>query len=131
MSSEPIRSSVRVHREDLYDQSFDLEFFREDLGEPFANEQLWTPNSFLAAVGESLRILCGEVVEIITANPPEEPSVLQVEIDYKIEGLLLKAHTVYASSRLKLGSKEAETERLCELMLPQITEGLRPLIVGV
>lgn len=130
MSSEPIRSTVRIFREDLYNQSFDLEFFREDLGEEISKQSIWTPISFIAAVGESLRILCGEAIEIMVANPPEEPSVLQVEIDYHIEGLLLKAHTVYASSRLELADKEAESLRLCDLMLPQITEGLRPIIGG-
>jgi len=130
MSSEPIRSTVRIFRECLYDQSFNLEFFREDLGEEIAKQPIWTPMSFLAAVGESLRILCGEAIEILSADPPEEPIVLQVEIDYHIEGLLLKAHTVYASSRIGKASKEEESSRLCDLVLPQITEGLKPIIGG-
>lgn len=130
MSSEPIRSSVRIFREDVYNKSFDLEFFREDLGEPYDILQVWTPTAFIMAVGESLKVLCGEAIEIISEDPPENPVVLGVAISFKVEGLMLQAHTVYASSRLALAHKEDEVERLYDLLVPQITECLKPLIGG-
>lgn len=130
MSSEPIRSSVRIFREDVYNKSFDLEFFREDLGEPYDSLQVWTPTAFIMAVGESLKVLCGEAIEIISEDPPESPVVLGVAISFKVEGLMLQAHTEYASSRLALAHKEDEVDRLYDLLVPQITECLKPLIGG-
>lgn len=130
MSSEPIRSTVRIFRGDVYNKSFDLEFFREDLGDPYETLQVWTPTAFIMAIGESLRVLCGEAIEIISEDPPESPIVLGVAVDFKVEGLFIQANTVYASSRLELAHKEDEVERLYDLLVPQITECLKPLIGG-
>lgn len=127
MKSDPIKSVVKIYRDDTYKKEFSLEFFKEDLDydDSDVETHLWTPTTFMLGVGESLRVLCDEAMMILLNEPPELPSVLNIDIEFLLQGIDLQAHTVFASNAVIKTSVEAQSERLLKQLVPQITEHLK------
>lgn len=127
MKSDPIKSVVKIYRDDAYKKEFSLEFFKEDLDydDSEVETHLWTPTTFMLGVGESLKVLCDETMMILLNEPPELPSVLNIDIEFLLQGIDLQAHTVFASNAVIKTSVEAQSERLLSQIVPQITERLK------
>lgn len=127
MKSDPIKSVVKIYRDDTYKKEFSLEFFKEDLDydDSDVETHLWTPTTFMLGVGESLRVLCDEAMMILLNEPPELPSVLNIDVEFLLQGIDLQAHTVFASNAVIKTSVEAQSERLLSQIVPQITEHLK------
>lgn len=127
MKSDPIKSVVKIYRDDTYKKEFSLEFFKEDLDyeDSDVETHLWTPTTFMLGVGESLRVLCDEAMMILLNEPPELPSVLNIDVEFLLQGIDLQAHTVFASNAVIKTSVEAQSERLLAQLVPQITERLK------
>lgn len=127
MKSDPIKSVIKIYRDDTYKKEFNLEFFKEDLDydDSEVETHLWTPTTFMLGVGESLRVLCDEAMMILLNEPPELPSVLNIDIEFLLQGIDLQAHTVFASNAVIKTSVEAQSERLLSQIVPQITEHLK------
>lgn len=127
MKSDPIKSVVKIYRDATYKKEFSLEFFKEDLDydDSEVETHLWTPTTFMLGVGESLRVLCDEAMMILLNEPPELPSVLNIDVEFLLQGIDLQAHTVFASNAVIKTSVEAQSERLLAQLVPQITERLK------
>lgn len=128
MKSDPIKSVIKIYRDDTYNKEFSLEFFKEDLDYSDSEDvktHLWTPTTFMLGVGESLKVLCGEAMMILLNEPPELPSVLNIDVEFLLQGIDLQAHTVFASNAVIQTSVEAQSERLLKQLVPQITEHLK------
>lgn len=131
MKSDPIKSIIKIHRGEAYRKEFSLEFFKEDLDYDDSEDvetHLWTPATFMLGVGESLKVLCGEAMMILLNEPPELPSVLNIDVEFLLQGIDLQAHTVFASNAVIQTSVEAQSERLLTQLVPQITEHLKKYI---
>lgn len=128
MKSDPIKSVIKIYRDDTYNKEFSLEFFKEDLdyGDPEGvDTHLWTPTTFILGVGESLRVLCDEAIMIMFNEPPELPSVLHIDVEFLLQGIDLQAHTVFASNAVIETNIETQVERLLNQLVPQISETLK------
>lgn len=128
MKSDPIKSVIKIYRDDTYKKEFILEFFKEDLDYDNldgADTHLWTPTTFMLGVGDSLKVLCGEAMMILLNEPPELPSVLNIDVEFLLQGIDLQAHTVFASNAVIQTNIEAQSERLLKQLVPQITERLK------
>lgn len=128
MKSDPIKSVIKIYRDDTYNKEFSLEFFKEDLDYSYSEDvktNLWTPTTFMLGVGESLKVLCDEAMMILLNEPPELPSVLNIDVEFLLQGIDLQAHTVFASNAVIKTSVEAQSERLLTQLVPQITEHLK------
>lgn len=128
MKSDPIKSIIKIHRGEDYRKEFILEFFKEDLDYEDVETHLWTPTTFMLGVGESLKVLCDEAMMILLNEPPELPSVLNIDVEFLLQGIDLQAHTVFASNAVIQTSVEAQSDRLLKQLVPQITERLKKYI---
>lgn len=131
MKSDPIKSVIKIYRDDDYNKEFRLEFFKDDLDYDKLDDDdthLWTPTTFMLGIGESMRVLCAEAMMILLNEPPELPSVLHIDVEFLLQGIDLQAHTVFASNAVIETSVEAQSERLLEQLVPQITERLKKYI---
>lgn len=130
MKSDPLKSVIKIYRDDTYNKEFSLEFFKEDLdySDSDVETHLWTPTTFMLGVGESLKVLCDEAMMILLNEPPELPSVLNIDVEFLLQGMDLQAHTVFASNAVIKTSVEAQSERLLTQLVPQITEHLKKYI---
>lgn len=130
MKSDPIKSVIKIYRDDTYNKEFSLEFFKEDLDHDNSDVEthLWTPTTFMLGVGESLKVLCDEAMMILLNEPPELPSVLNIDVEFLLQGMDLQAHTVFASNAVIETSVEAQSARLLTQLVPQITEHLKKYI---